>query len=85
MKNMIIKIQGNDNSDFMTYEERNLYEQAWATINTINENVRLKKENLYLQKKLKEHENRIDEQLKGNIQWAGNMLGTLLNATEKIK
>lgn len=62
----------------MNYEEEMLYNQASATVKIIEENVRLRRENKRLMKKVEENEQRVNQQLQQNIQWAGNLLGTIL-------
>jgi regulator of replication initiation timing len=65
------------------FEIEQLYQQSLAIVRVIEENRRLKAENAYLAKKLKERDQFIDNQYKQTMSQVGNILSVLINREEQ--
>ncbi|PKR82901.1 hypothetical protein [Heyndrickxia camelliae] len=63
-------------NEYDEYEE--VYQNALMTVQIIEENRRLKRENTRLQKDLRESRENLDKQYQYSISQVGNILGTLI-------
>ncbi|MEK4006380.1 hypothetical protein [Paenibacillus sp. FSL H3-0333] len=69
--------------DYLTLQERAVYEQARTTVEMMEELMSLRAENSGLTKKLDERDNYIDGLYKNSIGQMGNLLSGLIDKAER--